>query len=76
MSDCLNERTDEQLKEMIVEPNKTFNNKLTLPRPRTKTGRFSLKFGGTVLWNSLRNEERDIKSKHTFKEKLKKLKDK
>ena len=61
---------------MIVEPNKRSNNKLTLPRPRTEIGRMTMKFRGTILWNSLSNEDRDIKSKNAFKEKLKKLKEK
>ena len=76
MSDCINERTDKRLKEMIVEPNKRSNNKLILPRPRTEIGRMAMKFrGGPILWNSLSNEDRDIKSKNAFKEKLKKLKE-
>ena len=70
MSDCINERTDKRLKEMIVEPNKRANNKLTLPRPKTEIGRMTMKFRGPILWNSLSNEDRDIKSKNAFKEKL------
>ena len=76
MSNCINERTDKQLKEMIVAPNKRSNNKLTLSRPRTEIGRMTVKFRGTILWNSLSNEDRDIKSKNAFKERLKKLKEK
>ena len=52
MSDCINERTDEWLKEMIMVPNKRSNNKLTLPRPRTEIGRMTMEFRGTILWNS------------------------
>ena len=76
MSDCINERTDKRLKEMIMVPNKLSNNKLTLQRPRTEIERMTMKFRGTILWNSLSNEDRDIKSKNTFKERLKKLKEK
>ena len=75
MSDCINERTDKWLKEMIVEPNKCSNNKLTLPRPRTEIGRITMKFRGPILCNSLSNEDRGIKSKNAFKEKLKILKE-
>ena len=53
MSDCINERTDKRLKEMIVEPNKRSNNKLTLPRPRTEIGRMAMKFRGPLLWNTV-----------------------
>ena len=60
---------------MMVEPNKRSNNKLTLPRPRTEIGRMTMKFRGPILCNSLSNEDRDIKSKNTFKEKLKILKE-
>ena len=60
---------------MIVEPNKRSSNKLTLPRPRTEIGRMTMKFRGPILWNSLSNEDRDIKSKNAFMEKLKKLKE-
>ena len=35
-----------------------------------------MNFRGTVLWNSLSNEDRDIKSKNAFKERLKKFKEK
>ena len=76
MSDGINERTDKRLKEMIMVPNKLTNNKLTLQKPRTEIGRMTMKFRGTILWNSLSNEDRDIKSKNTFKERLKKLKEK
>ena len=75
MSDCINERTGKRLKEMIVEPNKRSNNKLTLPRPRTEIGRMTMKFRGPILCNSLSNEDRGIKSKNAFKEKLKILKE-
>ena len=34
-----------------------------------------MKFRGPILWNSLSNEDRDIKSKNAIKEKLKKLKE-
>ena len=44
MSDCINERTDKRLKEMIMVPNKLCNNKLTLQRPRTEIGRMAMKF--------------------------------
>ena len=71
MSDCINERADKRLKEMIVEPNKRSNNKLTLPRPRTEIGRMTMKFRGPILCNSLSNEDRGIKSKNAFKEKAK-----
>ncbi len=74
MSDCINERTDRRLNENIVEQSKRPNNKLVLPRPRTEIGRMTVKFRGTILWNSLSNEDREIKSKNAFKEKMKKLK--
>ena len=73
MSDCINERADERLKEMIIVPNKLSNDELTLQRPRTEIGRMTMKFRGSILWNSLSNENRDIKSKNAFKERLKKL---
>ena len=60
---------------MIVEHDKRSNNKLTLSRPRTEIGRMTLKFRGTILWNSLSKEDRDIKSKDACKEKMKKLKE-
>ena len=59
----------------LWEPYKHSNNKLPLPRPRTEIGRMTMKFRGPILWNSLSNEDGDIKSKNAFKEKLKKLKE-
>ena len=50
-----------------MEPNKRSNNKLTLPRPRTEIGRMTMKYRGTILWNTLSNEDRYIKSKVEFK---------
>ena len=35
----------------------------------------TMKFRGPILWNSLGNEDRDIKSKNAFREKLNKLKE-
>ena len=73
MSNCINERTDKRLNEMIIEHNKRSNTKLTLPRPRTEIGRMTIKLRGKILWNNLSNEGKDINSKGSFKEKMKKL---
>ena len=73
MIDCINERPDNQLQEMIVDSNKRSNKKLPLPRPRTGMGGGKTKFRGTILWNSLSNEDRDIKSKNCMQRKTKEI---
>ena len=46
MGDCINERTGEQSKKMIMESNKHFNYNLTLPRSRIEMGRMKVNLKG------------------------------
>ena len=47
--------------------------KLTLPRPRTNYLKRSFSYSGALLWNSLPENVREIKSVRKFKEQIKHL---
>ena len=76
MFKSLNEQAPVYLQNLFHERSTDYDlrnsfHKLTLPRPRTNYLKRSFSYSGALLWNSLPENVREIKSVRKFKEQMK-----